>query len=242
MAFIDWLKNNKLIFGLSLTVFLLVVTVTVLSVYLGYAVKPINLPGGPPPPPPPPPMVTLSEFIHSSNWLWLWPLITGITISVITFFNWRTIFRTDTNNSITSDICSIIPGTNSFVTRVPSYYFANISFFFSYLFMNALSNFNMISDPSVDKSLVDNRQYRSAATMFIIVLVFLGLVILRYNTSNCDSILGILLSVSTFIGLGLLWYKVAEFCGAKGTDLMGISQNIISPKAKAPVVCKRTSS
>lgn len=225
----QWINDNKLIILIFIVLF-----ISILFNIFAAPIQPpeVNIPTTSP--------VSLSTIINSTNWVWIWPLITAIPILLIAVFNWRTIFQTNINNSITSDICSIIPGTNSFVTRVPSYYFANISFFFSYLFMNALSNYNMESDPSVDKSLVDNRQYRSAATMFILIFVFLGLIILRYNTSNCDSILGIIVTISIFTAFGLLWYKVAEYCGAKGTDLMGISQNIISPKAKAPVVCKRT--
>jgi hypothetical protein len=237
MSVFDWISRNK---GLFFFILVLVITVIVLSIYLGYAQKPINLPQANLPSAPPPP--SFSSIINSSEWVWLWPTISGIPLLLIAIYNWRTIFRPDANYKITSDICSIIPGTNQFVTRVPSNYFANISFFFSYLFMNALSNYNMKSEADVDKSLIDNRQYRSAATMFVLLFVFLFLIILRYNTSNCDSMLGLILTISTFTGLGLLWYKVAEYCGAKGTDLMGISQSIISPKAKAPVVCKRNTS
>lgn len=232
MALGQWINNNKLIILLCIVLFI--------SILFNIFAAPIKVPEVTPLSAPPP-LPSLSRIINSSNWIWIWPTVTGVIISGIALYNWRIIFRTDINNSITTDICSIIPGTNSFVTRVPSYYFANITFFFSYLFMNALSNYNMISDANVDKSLVDNRQYRSAATMFILLFVFLGLIILRYNTSNCDSILGILVTISIFMSLGLLWYKIAEFCGAKGTDLMGISQNIVSSKAKAPVVCKKTS-
>lgn len=232
MALGQWINNNKLIILLCIVLFI--------SILFNIFAAPIKVPEVTPLSAPPP-LPSLSTIINSSNWIWIWPIVTGVIISGIALYNWRIIFRTDINNSITTDICSIIPGTNSFVTRVPSYYIANITFFFSYLFMNALSNYNMISDANVDKSLVDNRQYRSAATMFILLFVFLGLIILRYNTSNCDSILGILVTISIFISLGLLWYKIAEFCGAKGTDLMGISQNIVSSKAKAPVVCKKTS-
>uniref|UniRef100_A0A6C0IEX0 Uncharacterized protein n=1 Tax=viral metagenome TaxID=1070528 RepID=A0A6C0IEX0_9ZZZZ len=236
-----WIKDNQLLFGLGVTVVLLVIIVIVLSVYVGYAAKPIIIPG-PPPAAPLPPIASFGELINSPNWKWIWPVITAIPILVITYFNWRIMFRKEFNSPISSDICSIIPGTNNDVTRIPSYYFANISFFISYLFMNALSNFNMKSEADVDKSLVDNRQYRSAATMFILIFVFIALILLRYNTSNCDSIIGILLTISVFTAFGLLWYKVAEYCGAKGSDLMGISQNIVSSKAKAPVVCKRKSS
>jgi hypothetical protein len=183
--------------------------------------------------------LTFSDIISSPNWAWIWPTLIGFIVGGIAIYNLRTIIDPYSNSSISSDICSVIPGTNSSVSRIPSLYFANISFFFAYLFLNALSNYNIVSDKNVDISLVNNRKYRSAATMAILLIVFLSIIILRYNTSHCDSIVGLLVTVSTFTALGLLWYKIAEFCGAKATDLMGISQNIVSSKAKAPVVCKR---
>ena len=56
MALGQWISNNKLLFGLGVTVVLLVIIVIVLSVYVGYAVKPIIIPGVnlPTPPPLPP--------------------------------------------------------------------------------------------------------------------------------------------------------------------------------------------
>ena len=183
--------------------------------------------------------LSFSEIINSPNWLWIWPTATGVVIAGIAIYNWRRVIDTQSNGAISSDICSIIPGTNTSVTRMPSSYFANVSFFFGYLFLNALSNYNMVSDSDVDISLVNNRKYRSLATMMVLIVVFLSILILRYNTSNCDSIVGLLVTVSIFSALGLAWYKLAEFCGAKASDLMGISQNIVSTKAKTPVVCKR---
>ena len=183
--------------------------------------------------------LSFSEIINSPNWLWIWPTATGVVIAGIAIYNWRRVIDTQSNGAISSDICSTIPGTNTSVTRMPSSYFANVSFFFGYLFLNALSNYNMVSDSDVDISLVNNRKYRSLATMMVLIVVFLSILILRYNTSNCDSIVGLLVTVSIFSALGLAWYKLAEFCGAKASDLMGISQNIVSPKAKAAVICKR---
>jgi hypothetical protein len=183
--------------------------------------------------------LTFSDIINSPNWAWIWPAGIGVVVSGIAIYNWRTVIDSQLNGEISSDICSIIPGTNISVSRIPSSYFANISFFFAYLFYNALSTYRIVSDQDVDISLVNNRKYRSAATMGILLIVFLCILILRYNTSHCDSIVGLLVTVSTFTALGLLWYKVAEFCGAKASDLMGISQNIVSSTAKAPVVCKR---
>jgi hypothetical protein len=236
MNLFQWLNDNKLVIIIILSIGL------VISIMFNIFAAPVDVPR---------PSSTATErleslksltfddIINSSAWAWVWPAGIGVVVSGIAIYNWKSVIDVQSNSSISSDICSIIPGTNSSVSRIPSLYFANLSFFFAYLFYNALSNYRIVSDKDVDIGLINNRKYRSIATMVVLLIVFLSIIILRYNTSHCDSIVGLLITVSTFTGLGLLWYKVAEFCGAKASDLMGISQNIVSVKAKAPVVCKR---
>ena len=237
MNLFQWLNDNKFIIIIIILSIGLVVSIT-----FNIFAAPIDVPD-------PSPAatqaiqsiksLTVDDIINSPNWSWIWPAGIGIVVGGIAIYNWKSIINVDLNSNISSDICSIIPGTNSSVSRIPSLYFGNITFFFAYLFYNALNNYNIVSDKDVDTSLVNNRKYRSVATMVVLLIVFLSILILRYNTSHCDSIVGLLITVSTFSALGLLWYKVAEFCGAKASDLMGISQNIVSPKAKAAVICKR---
>ena len=237
MNLFQWLNDNKFIIIIIILSIGLVVSIT-----FNIFAAPIDVPD-------PSPAatqaiqsiksLTVDDIINSSVWVWLWPSATAVIVLGVAIYNWRRVIDTQSNTAISSDICSIIPGTNSSVSRIPSLYFANLSFFFAYLFYNALNNYNIVSDKDVDTSLVNNRKYRSVATMVVLLIVFLSILILRYNTSHCDSIVGLLITVSTFSALGLLWYKVAEFCGAKASDLMGISQNIVSPKAKAAVICKR---
>ena len=234
MNLFQWLNNNKL-----MIIIIILCIGLAISIAFNIIAAPIEVPTSSSTPKKESIRISFSDIINSSVWVWLWPSATAVVILGIAIYNWRRVIDTQSNTAISSDICSIIPGTNTSVTRIPSSYFANISFFFAYLFYNALSNYNMVSDNNVDIALVNNRKYRSAATMMILIIVFLSILILRYNTSNCDSIVGLLVTVSTFSALGLLWYKVAEFCGAKASDLMGISQNIVSTKAKTPVVCRR---
>ena len=229
MNLFQWLNNNKIIIIIILSIALLISIIfnIILSPKESKETKQESK------------IISFSEIINSPEWAWIWPTATALVITGITIYNWRRVIDTQSNDAISSDICSIIPGTNISVSRIPSLYIANISFFFAYLFLNALSNYNIVSDENVDISLINNRKYRSLTTMTILVVVFLTIIVLRYNTSNCDSIVGLLVTVSTFTALGFAWYKVAEFCGAKASDLMGISQNILSTKAIKPVVCRR---
>ena len=169
--------------------------------------------------------------------------ITLVPVIVIIFLiaNYEDLFNNQLNAPIpSSDICSVIPGTFTAVSRIPSFYFAHLSFFLSYIFMNAYSIYSMESDDKVDPTLIKNRKYRSFASMILIVIVLLGIVSLRYFTSNCDSPLGLVVTLSIFSFTGFAWYKFAEYCGARNSDIMGISLSIIPQNANKPVVCART--
>lgn len=166
-----------------------------------------------------------------------------VSILVFLIYNFNNLFNNQLNAPIpSSDVCSIVPGTFNSISRIPSLYFAHISFFLSYLFMNAFDLYNINSDPLVDQNLVNNRKYRSFAVMVILVLTLLSLIVLRYFTSHCDSPLGIIVTISIFTFSGFAWYKFAEYCGARNSDLMGISQSILSSSSTAPVVCAQVSS
>jgi uncharacterized membrane-anchored protein len=106
--------------------------------------------------------------------------------------------------------------------------------------MNAFDLYNLTSDPLVDQTLVNNRKYRSLVVMVIITLALLSLIVLRYFTSHCDSPLGLIVTITIFTFAGFSWYKFAEYCGARNSDLMGISQSMLSSNANAPVVCAQT--
>lgn len=181
----------------------------------------------------------------SSNWKFILS-VTAIPVSValiLLFFglNYDKFFNTTLNGTIPiSDVCSILPGTNSGVSRIPSYYLAHLSFFLSYLFMNAYDTYKMKSELPNDSTLVRNREYRSIIIMIATVLLFLGITVLRFYTSNCDSPLGILVTTTLFTFAGFAWYKFALYCGARNSDLLGVSQSIIPTSTNTPVLCART--
>ena len=134
-----------------------------------------------------------------------------------------------------SDVCSIIPGTYSSVSRVPSFYLAHIAFFASFIITNAAVVYNMPYDSKLPESLYDNRRNRTATIIGIITALYIGIVLYRYNT-NCESYLGIFVTTGVFSSLGFGWYKFAELCGAKNADILGIAPAIVESTAK-PLVC-----
>ena len=140
------------------------------------------------------------------------------------------------NEALTvSDVCGILPGTHSSVSKVPSLYISHIAFFVGYLLTNAKLLYNQSTESGV---LDDNRRNRTSMVIVIAVLSYILLTVFRAYITKCDSALGIFFTTSIFMSLGFIWYKLAEICGARNSDLLGISTSILPDNAKkTPVVC-----
>jgi hypothetical protein len=139
------------------------------------------------------------------------------------------------------DNCAIIPGTEGDVTKVPSAYLANVAFFFAFLFTNAYYVYITHDGANSSSTQYENRRYRSAMIMATIITLYLIIVFTRYNITGCDSPLGILYTTLAFGALGFGTYKLAEMCGARAVDILGISSSFIPNSAEndAPLVCGR---
>jgi len=134
-----------------------------------------------------------------------------------------------------SDVCGVIPGTKSVISRVPSLYLAHIAFFVGYLITNAKLLYNQSSDKDI---LNDNRRNRTNMIIIVAIVSYILLVVSRAYLTKCESALGLFFTSSIFMSLGFTWYKLAEACGARNSDLLGISTSILPDSAKkTPVVC-----
>lgn len=170
-------------------------------------------------------------------------IISKNILSIIYFIilNFLRLFFVNNESIIKSDICSIIPSDDP-IPRIPSLFTAHVSFFFGFLLSNAIYLYKYKNDDTEDvKNLLNNRKYRAGTSIFLLIIIFLFIMIVRYNTTNCESLSGMLFTIYIFGVVGNLWYKVGEICGLKLTDIFGVSQSIISNTAKAPVVCAEVS-
>ena len=93
----------------------------------------------------------------------------------------------------------------------------------------------MPQDTAVSQTLYDNRRNRTLMMIAIIVSLYIGIIIYRYNT-HCESYLGIFFTTFVFGSIGFGWFKVAELCGARNADILGITTSIVPSSAK-PLVC-----
>jgi len=132
------------------------------------------------------------------------------------------------NDRITgSDVCSVIPGTDQTVSKIPSFYFAHITFICAYLFISAYRLFNKENSSDLRKS-------RLILSMISIIAFLAVLIVVRYNTGHCDSILGIFSTTVIFGALAIGWYKFSLVCGCTDLDIYGIE---LSKLNAAPLMC-----
>ena len=140
------------------------------------------------------------------------------------------------NNPINSDVCSVIPGSIESINRVPSFYMAHIAFFFGFLLMNVTAVYIMPKDDKLSDSYYENRRNRALMTMAILSILFISLILFRFKTTSCESLLGIIFTTCAFGSIGVGWYKFAETCGLRTADILGIAPAIV-PTTAVPIVC-----
>ena len=151
--------------------------------------------------------------------------------------NFIRLFFINNEAVIKPDVCAIVPSEEP-VPRIPSLFIAHLSFFFGFLLANAIYLYNYKNDDIKGvETYLNNRKYRIGTSIFLLILIFLFIVVVRYNTTNCESLSGILFTAFIFGVLGDIWYKIGEICGLKLTDIFGVSQSIISTTSQSPLVC-----
>lgn len=137
-----------------------------------------------------------------------------------------------------SATCNILPG--GFVEAgqrqfaIPSYWLAQIYFFFGFLISNASSVLDMPAAPNASPEKVERRKSQAQLVLIMAIfflIVFLGL---RFFVQGCELLLGLFIGSIVFGTLGYWWYRFAESCSARDSDIFGIVQGILPPNASDP--------
>ena len=145
----------------------------------------------------------------------------------------------------TANACSIFTvgltgGPPQPINVVPSYWMSIMTFFFAYIFCNALFLYKKQENEKAKKEGVTARKSQALISMIVAVMVGIGFSILRYATS-CETMFGILISWGLGIGMAIGWYKFMRVCGlGRLDDLFGISSRILplqSYEEITPTVC-----
>jgi hypothetical protein len=163
------------------------------------------------------------------------PLTTWILHRLATFFGeWGVANFTVPANSV----CSILPigftDPNERQYSIPSYWLAQLFFFFGFLIANANSVLNMPSAPNAPADKVERRKtqaelVRIMAWGFLVIFVAVRVLVMR-----CETVPGVILGGIIFYWLGNGWFRLAKECSARDSDIFGIVQGILPPGASDP--------
>ena len=116
---------------------------------------------------------------------------------------------------------------------IPSYWLAQVVFFFGFLTTNANSVLNMPEAPNAPADKVERRKSQ-AQLVLIMSWIFLVLFVGARFFMGCETIPGVILSALVFWWIGNGWYKLARECSARDSDIFGIVQGILPPEASDP--------
>lgn len=183
-------------------------------------------------------------------------VLTPIASSILNFIV-AAIFGDKLFKAKSSDICKLVipystlksPVGTEDVNVVSSSWVAMTAFFIGYVFTNALQLFNResidttitvtTSSASDLNTMVTNR--KSQAVIAMVSTIIFALIVLGFRFySGCESTLGMIITIITFIFIGNGWYQALSKVGQdRLSDLFGIANRLLPPSAinNAPVAC-----
>jgi hypothetical protein len=125
------------------------------------------------------------------------------------------------------------------VNVVPSYWMAHISFFFGYILMNAVMIYVAVPHKTASPAAVASRKSRAATLIATSVILLVTLTMMRISLTGNETFTGVTVAVLALGFAGVGWYKLAEVCGARNSDIFGIAQQMVSQDTAAskPVTC-----
>ena len=132
---------------------------------------------------------------------------------------------------------------NILMNVTPSYWTTIITFFFTYMFLNAYRLYNFsLGDQSLKNSTgEDARKTQSIMAMVLIVMVGLLFLLLRITT-GCETLLGYIIGLLVGGSLAYGWHEFLKVCGlGRLDDMFGITSRIL-PKLvndQSQVVCTK---
>ena len=137
-------------------------------------------------------------------------------------------------------LCNLVPSAVGLgnIGVAPSYWSAQVTFFFVFLMTNAMVLYNKPPTEGADPAKVANRKAQTLTAFMISFVVFLALIGLRQGT-GCETIAGSILGILIVAPIAYGWYKLAALCGAKDADVFGILQKILpqNMKDEPPMTC-----
>jgi len=129
----------------------------------------------------------------------------------------------------TTNVSLLVPSsryTEMYINVAPSYWMAQIMFFFAYTITNAIEIWKLPEDKRLDKTLIANRKTKAIMIILVAVICVIGLSTFRFLMGT-DTPIGILIATVLGGSLGYGWYVFASNCGVAASDVFGMVQQII---------------
>ena len=135
-----------------------------------------------------------------------------------------------------ADICNLVPSAKQigFISVVPSYWTAHVLFFGAYLISNAVALYNEIPQDTAPESKVRHRKDQALTSAIVSSIAITLLVLVRYFTTGCETLLGVAISALIMVPAGVGWYYFASICGVRNSDVFGIAAKMLPPGATEP--------
>lgn len=145
-----------------------------------------------------------------------------------------------------SSTCSILPGgivqAGDREFSIPSYWLAQLYFFFGFLIANAKSVLDMPAAINAPEDKVERRKSQAQLVLIMAWVFLIVFVAIRVLVMGCETVPGVLLGGLVFYWIGNGWYSLARECSARDSDIFGIVQGILPPGAseEPPMTCVYT--
>lgn len=154
-----------------------------------------------------------------------------------------------------NDVSQLLPGSAEGPINVfPSYWMAQIAFFFGYLFANALVMYTTppdlkliqgASSAKMKESLNAKIAARKGKALMLVlstIAFFVLITFLRVIATGAETFAGIIVATIFLGGAGAGWYFVAQQLGATSSDIFGIAMHMMTPDSAAmkPKTCVYT--
>lgn len=144
------------------------------------------------------------------------------------------------------DVCNIIPSKMAhgvpYLWAAPSFWIAQIAFFFGFLISSATHIIAMEADEGANEEKVAKRKTQGIVVLSLGIVLFLVMIAIRKVFVGCETYAGLLLGAGTMSALGAGWYELARACSARDADIFGIVQKILPAAARdePPMTCVYT--
>lgn len=132
------------------------------------------------------------------------------------------------------DVCNLAPsayGGTQLLKVAPSFWTAQVVFFFAYLIQNAVSLYNEEPSPDAPYAKILNRKEQALTAIVVSSIVLTVLLILRYKLTGCETLFGISVALLTMIPLGIGWFYLAQISGIRSADIFGIAGQLLPTAA-----------